>query len=1180
MSAPPNNSKAKVEKLIDSWRTKLDEYKCPISHQLMINPVIIETGQTFDKFSIEHWLKNYQTCPTTGIKLKTKNLIPNYTLKSTINKKVKKFVKKVIENVSIWLEDESLILICKDIVNEAVNFILQDDNSKDLMKELQNLKFLILLNQKNLSEEKLLDEFLTLIKNSNDLFSLQALNSLQLNKLEEKLTKETNLYKYLIEMLNILKNNYLLLKDIFTKYILLNKLDDHLIEKILSRIDNDNVIEFLSILFSNVNYSRNKLLQKLMNIKINDKNRSEFIKLFKKLFKEINLTHLNLHSLIKFIQNYEELKEEIKLIYLHLFEETKDILYLEKIYILNRNDKNIEQELLNAYLKLEMMDKYINMYFYVNQNKIDPIYLAIFKSLTNKIKNLENTVDKLNYYILDQQMNEKIKNNYPLWKDDFIKIIRIDTPSNIKKDEDFYSTPFEAHGLKWNICMYPKGDDRSNEGECAIFLRLTDMKFKEEKKLIASIKIKFLVGNVNLDESSVETYEYEYTKLEGYGSWGFKQQDYIPMIYYNTQSNSGNENVYNIVIGIKKLDIKFKPSTKEMRYPTFLKTTINPPSNASTLVDLPPSKRLELEYIYGSSKKNCKGRIMHFNNNGELIYPAAGCCVVLNIEQNTQKIFRKHNDDVSCIAKHPDGQIFCSGQVGKDDMIYIWDSSNPSTTIQEIDSYIHFKNGGVIALAFSNNGEYLAAVGGPELDSMLLVYRWRTKELIGQCKANRGEVFEVVFTPDDTKIILCGGNSAKLFELQDNFKTRALIFSPRGTVQPVLCSCFDNKGNLIAGVKDGSIYAFSGNKLVYKQQMHSGSVLSIARTEEGFVSGGKDGMIIWWRFTGEGVEGVDVFKQVSSLNVGSEVKYVIVDKGEVFAAKSNGDIIRTNGTETETVLLSHFGDFKSELWGLNPMNCTPLFVSAGDDGRIILWDMSSRKHVQQVKACREGLRAVTVSPDNLQIAASSKNGSLYVFQVSEQGIVEQPIAKKKDALEEVAAISFSPNGLILALGSHDNNIYLYKTSNYELIGKLCGHTSYVKHLDFTTDSKYLRTSSGDYEVLLWDLSTNKRVDSKAMEDLNWATVSVTLSWSVRGIWKSDMDGTDINGIDVSFANQLVASAEDTSRISLLHYPTVTTKPKRDEYIGHCSHVTTVKFHNNYLLSAGGADLTVFQWKIV
>ena len=86
-------------------------------------------------------------------------------------------------------------------------------------------------------------------------------------------------------------------------------------------------------------------------------------------------------------------------------------------------------------------------------------------------------------------------------------------------------------------------------------------------------------------------------------------------------------------------------------HPLFINTAQFPPSNADKFENLPPSKSLKIEYIYGSSRKGCNGRFLHLNDDGDLVYPAAACGVVLDVEQNTQQIFSEHDDDLLVLAK-------------------------------------------------------------------------------------------------------------------------------------------------------------------------------------------------------------------------------------------------------------------------------------------------------------------------------------------------------------------------------------------------------------------------------------------------------------------------------------------------------------------------------------------------
>lgn len=63
----------------------LEDFRCPISLELMTDPVTVSTGQTYDRVSIQKWLKaGNMICPKTGEKLKNTELVPNTTLKRLI----------------------------------------------------------------------------------------------------------------------------------------------------------------------------------------------------------------------------------------------------------------------------------------------------------------------------------------------------------------------------------------------------------------------------------------------------------------------------------------------------------------------------------------------------------------------------------------------------------------------------------------------------------------------------------------------------------------------------------------------------------------------------------------------------------------------------------------------------------------------------------------------------------------------------------------------------------------------------------------------------------------------------------------------------------------------------------------------------------------------------------------
>lgn len=62
-----------------------DEFRCPLSMQLMSDPVIISSGQTYERVCIEKWFEEgHDTCPKTQDKLAHLGVTPNFCVKGLI----------------------------------------------------------------------------------------------------------------------------------------------------------------------------------------------------------------------------------------------------------------------------------------------------------------------------------------------------------------------------------------------------------------------------------------------------------------------------------------------------------------------------------------------------------------------------------------------------------------------------------------------------------------------------------------------------------------------------------------------------------------------------------------------------------------------------------------------------------------------------------------------------------------------------------------------------------------------------------------------------------------------------------------------------------------------------------------------------------------------------------------
>jgi len=135
------------------------------------------------------------------------------------------------------------------------------------------------------------------------------------------------------------------------------------------------------------------------------------------------------------------------------------------------------------------------------------------------------------------------------------------------------------------------------------------------------------------------------------------------------------------------------------------------------------------------------------------------------------------------------------------------------------------------------------------------------------------------------------------------------------------------------------------------------------------------------------------------------------------------------------------------------------------------------------------------------------------------------------------------------------------------------------------DSSALMSNCTSYEILFHDISTAKQVTSGAsmFKNETWASWSCTLGWPVQGIFPPCADGTDINACERSPDGTVLATGDDFRMVKLFKYPCPVDEAAYQKYTGHSEHITNVSFSRNdrgqkYLISTGGEDKAIFQWK--
>lgn len=60
------------------------DFLCPITQELMLDPVIACDGHTYERRAIDEWLRQHNTSPLTSQQLENRTLLPSHTLKRMI----------------------------------------------------------------------------------------------------------------------------------------------------------------------------------------------------------------------------------------------------------------------------------------------------------------------------------------------------------------------------------------------------------------------------------------------------------------------------------------------------------------------------------------------------------------------------------------------------------------------------------------------------------------------------------------------------------------------------------------------------------------------------------------------------------------------------------------------------------------------------------------------------------------------------------------------------------------------------------------------------------------------------------------------------------------------------------------------------------------------------------------
>ncbi|XP_064143987.1 echinoderm microtubule-associated protein-like 3 isoform X1 [Loxodonta africana] len=641
------------------------------------------------------------------------------------------------------------------------------------------------------------------------------------------------------------------------------------------------------------------------------------------------------------------------------------------------------------------------------------------------------------------------------------------------------------------------------------------------------------------------------------------------------------------------------------------------PSGIRSLEELPigpPPETLSLDWVYGYRGRDSRSNLFVLRS-GEVVYFIA-CVVVLyrpgggpgGPGGGGQRHYRGHSDCVRCLAVHPDGVRVASGQtagVDKDGkplqpVVHIWDSET-LLKLQEIGLGAFERGVGALAFSVVDQGAFLCVVDDSN-EHMLSVWDCSRGTKLAEIKSTNDSVLAVGFSPRDSSCIVTSGKSHVHFwnwsggagvPGNGTLTRKQGVFGKYKKPKFVPCFVFLPDGDILTGDSEGNILTWGrslsdsktpgrgGAKETYgivaQAHAHEGSIFALCLRRDGTVlsGGGRDRRLVQWG------PGLVALQEAEIPEHFGAVRAIAEGPGsELLVGTTKNALLRGDLAQGFSPVIQGHTD---ELWGLCTHPSQNRFLTCGHDRQLCLWDGEGHALAWSIDLKETGLCA-DFHPSGAVVAVGLNTGRWLVLDTETREIMSDIT----DGNEQLSVVRYSPDGMYLAIGSHDNMIYIYSVSSdgakSSRFGRCVGHSSFITHLDWSKDGNFIMSNSGDYEILYWDVAAGCKLLRNRYEsrDREWATYTCVLGFHVYGVWPDGSDGTDINSLCRSHNERVVAVADDFCKVHLFQYPCARAKAPSRIYAGHGSHVTSVRFthDDSHLVSLGGKDASIFQWRVL
>lgn len=368
--------------------------------------------------------------------------------------------------------------------------------------------------------------------------------------------------------------------------------------------------------------------------------------------------------------------------------------------------------------------------------------------------------------------------------------------------------------------------------------------------------------------------------------------------------------------------------------------------------------------------------------------------------------------EAQAVAFSPDSRQLASGG-GKGHSIVLWDAR----TGQPIGS-LSTDDVTPSKVSYSPDGKLIAASG---VTRRIALFDATSRSLLRHLDGHQDNVYKFAFSPDSKRMASADGDGVVLlWDLTSNAAPRTLVKLPSSTGE----LAFSPDGRSLAVPSgDGSLGIWdsaTGKKLRQSPPAASRAIHGVAWTPDGSAL-----------LSGE------------TLASGGEV--VFVRDAASFAVRHT---------------------LQGHTFHVNAVATTPdgrLLLSAGGDGTLRSWDMSTGALVRTMSADGAALWTMSLSADGELVAAAGRGRKIHLFRTR----TGDAVFPGQDHQASVDQLAFSPDGKSIASSDSDGNIIVRELASGTPRLRLPRQPRWVSALSFSPDGSRLMSVS-DGAARFWD----------------------------------------------------------------------------------------------------------------